>query len=131
MVSLASPVVCLYMLFCDCACPCADGGDADRHQLRLQLTAAQQEASRLTAQRGEAARTADLLRTELRVAMEALSSQRREEELRLMSSSDTRLHVRGVSLQLSAHTGMGERQRWLGLLGQCYCLYPDPFVWIA
>ena len=84
--------------------------------------------SRLTGQREEAARTADLLRTELRVALEALHSQRREEELRLRSSSDTRLHVSRVRERRGGYLVFCEATC---LMVECCCLYRDPLVWIA
>ena len=77
-----------------CVCDRTGPGDGEeRQQLRRQVAAAQEQVSRLTAQREEAIRTADMLRTELRVALEALQTQRRETDLRLLSSSDTRVHV--------------------------------------
>ncbi|XP_043204130.1 centrosome-associated protein CEP250-like isoform X2 [Amphibalanus amphitrite] len=66
----------------------SDSSSEERDHLRRQV-------ARLTTEREEAVRTTDMLRTELRVALEALQNQRREADLRLMSSSDTRIHELG------------------------------------
>ena len=95
---------------CACCCVRAESGDEERRRLRHQAAAAQEQVSRLTAQREEAGRTADMLRTELRVALEALQNQRREADLRLLSSSDTRLHVRGER-EGERESGGGKRER--------------------
>ncbi|XP_037072384.1 uncharacterized protein LOC119093530 [Pollicipes pollicipes] len=64
-------------------------------RLRRLVQDGSEEVGRLTQQLDETSRTVHVLRAELRVALEAMQDQRREADLRLISSSDSRLHELG------------------------------------